>query len=162
MLTVDGLPLLDRIVAALERFRESGVPVVYIKDTLWAAMVTSEKLAFPREIAPVEGEPVIRKRFPSTFQETDLEVTLLETGINHLVVVGVGSDACVEATVEGAVALGYEISILADVHSGGQDGSAAVRMNAVWVEQGLSVVSLDEFDVEGLCEDVPAAATPED
>jgi len=162
MLTADGLPLLDRVAAALERFREIGVPVVYVKDTAWATAISSEKLAFPREIAPMEGEPVIRKRFPSAFRETNLDATLRDLGISHLVVCGLASDGCVQATVAEAVALGYGITILADVHSGGQDGSEAARMNEEWAEQGLSVLSLDGVDVEDLCANNSAGAAPAD
>jgi len=159
MLTVDGDPLLGRIEAALARFRECAVPIIFIKDTSWATVVSSEKLAFPREIRPNEGEPIVRKRFPNAFKETELDATLRAVGVRHLVISGLGSDACVKASVEGAIALGYEVTILADVHSGGQDGVAAAAMNAEWSEQGLPVVRLDELDVAGLCPEETAEET---
>ena len=74
---------------------------------------------------------------------------------------GLPSNGCVRNAVEEAVASDYGITILADVHSGGQAGSEAATMNEKWVEQGFSVLSLGGFDVEDLCANSFAEAASE-
>ena len=66
------------------------------------------------EVAPVAGELVIRKHWPSAFRHTDLEGQLRARGIANLVVTGILTDSCVTATVFDAVYLGFRVFLVKD------------------------------------------------
>jgi nicotinamidase-related amidase len=69
---------------------------------------------FKPEAAPLEGEVVVAKRTNSAFIGTDLEVRLRAAGCRALVVVGVSTSNCVEATVRMAGNLGFEAFVVED------------------------------------------------
>jgi len=57
---------------------------------------------------------VIEKRFPNSFRETDLEARLRAAGVGRLVIAGMMSHMCVDATTRQAFDLGFECIVLAD------------------------------------------------
>lgn len=66
------------------------------------------------KVAPLENEEVITKNFPNSFLKTDLESRLKEKGITKLIVVGMMTHMCIDATVRAGVDLGYEVLLLED------------------------------------------------
>jgi nicotinamidase-related amidase len=79
-------------------FFAPGTPGVEINDT----------------VAPSDGEPVIQKAFPNGFQQTDLEQRLRAAGAEQLVLCGMMTSMCVDATVRAAVDLGFECTVVHD------------------------------------------------
>ncbi|UJF25527.1 cysteine hydrolase family protein [Planococcus sp. 107-1] len=65
-------------------------------------------------VQPLENESIITKHFANSFLETDLESRLKEKGITKLVVVGMMTHMCIDATVRAAVDLGYETTLIED------------------------------------------------
>ncbi|WP_339237526.1 cysteine hydrolase family protein [Oceanobacillus sp. FSL W7-1281] len=65
-------------------------------------------------VLPLENERVITKHFPNSFLETDLESKLKEKGITNVVVVGMMTHMCIDATVRAAVDLGYDTTLIED------------------------------------------------
>jgi nicotinamidase-related amidase len=70
--------------------------------------------AFKPEAAPLAGETVLAKRTNSAFIGTDLEARLRAAGIGTVVVAGVATNNCVEATVRMAGNLGFRTYVVAD------------------------------------------------
>lgn len=66
------------------------------------------------ELAPAFGEAVIDKPGKSAFHATSLDADLRAAGIAALLVCGVTTDCCVQATVRDATDLGYRATLLAD------------------------------------------------
>jgi nicotinamidase-related amidase len=103
----------------LERFRDSGEPVIHLKH-VWAEPEASfmrpgtEGVEIHASVAPVEGEPVIEKASPNGFVETTLEQELRSREIDELVVAGMMSSMCVDATVRAAVDLGFTATVVHD------------------------------------------------
>jgi nicotinamidase-related amidase len=103
----------------LDRFRGSGEPVIHVQH-VWDA----EDAAFFQPgtpgieihelVAPAEGEPVVRKELPNAFLGTDLEARLRADGIDSLVVAGMMSSMCVDATVRAASDLGFGVTVVHD------------------------------------------------
>ena len=60
------------------------------------------------------GEPVITKRFPNSFRETGLEERLRDDGVEELVICGMMSHICVDATVRAAFDLGFSCIVIHD------------------------------------------------
>lgn len=65
-------------------------------------------------MAPVEGEPVFKKTVNSAFIGTDLESSLRENDIEHLVIVGLTTDHCVSTTTRMAGNLGFKVWLVSD------------------------------------------------
>ena len=65
-------------------------------------------------VSPRDVETVIEKNFPNSFRGTKLEQTLKDSGVKNLVVAGMMTHMCVDATVRHAADLGYKITLLGD------------------------------------------------
>ncbi len=66
------------------------------------------------ELAPREGELIIDKRRPSGFYETALHAKLQEHGIESVILAGVSTHGCVEATARDAELRSYYVLPIAD------------------------------------------------
>lgn len=69
---------------------------------------------FANELAPQEGDIVIRKPTASSFYRTDLEQQLRDAGVDCLVVTGCTTSGCVRATVVDAHARGFKVNVVED------------------------------------------------
>jgi nicotinamidase-related amidase len=59
----------------------------------------------------------IEKNFPDSFQDTTLESHLTQLGVNQLIVAGIQTEICVDATCRRAFSLGYDVILAKDGHS---------------------------------------------
>ncbi|MBD0742821.1 isochorismatase family protein [Streptomyces sp. CBMA152] len=104
-----------RLLAAA---RAAGIPVIHIindggENTPYD--IRAEIGAISDEVAPIEGEPVVVKRVPNAFHDTDLEKTLRELGAGtELVLAGFMTHMCITFTAEGAFYLGYRPTVVAE------------------------------------------------
>lgn len=127
--------------------RRAGAPVIHVQawvethergnyallnetltDDLRYAAAGSDGADICREVAPVEGETVIRKRWPSAFRDTALAATLQRLGVRHLLVTGVWTDSCVRASTFDAVYDGYHAWLVKDAC-----GSATDAMHRIGI-----------------------------
>ncbi|WP_138754180.1 cysteine hydrolase family protein [Paenibacillus sinopodophylli] len=65
-------------------------------------------------VQPLENESIIIKHFPNSFLKTDLERKLKEKGVTKVVVLGMMTHMCIDATVRAAVELGFEATLIED------------------------------------------------
>jgi nicotinamidase-related amidase len=65
-------------------------------------------------VLPLEHENIIVKNFPNSFLKTDLESKLRDKGVTKVVVVGMMTHMCIDATVRAAVDLGFETTLIED------------------------------------------------
>ncbi len=66
------------------------------------------------ELAPIEGELVVRKTVPSAFFETGLRSWLTQRRVETLLVAGTTTSGCVRASVVDALSCGFRPIVLAD------------------------------------------------
>jgi nicotinamidase-related amidase len=103
----------------LDSFRAAGEPVVHIQH-VWDAPDAqfmrpgTEGVEIHPEVAPLEGERVIQKDAPNAFLRTPLERELRERDIDGLVVCGMMTSMCVDATVRAAADLGFAVTVVHD------------------------------------------------
>jgi nicotinamidase-related amidase len=103
----------------LARFREQGEPLVHIQhistrpDASFFLPDTAGAAIHP-SVEPAPGEVVITKHFPNSFRNTALADQLQNRQINHLVVAGMMTHMCVDATVRAAFDLGFRCTVLHD------------------------------------------------
>jgi nicotinamidase-related amidase len=111
----------DRVVAAVgavvDKARSAGVPVVWVQHSADPMPIGSDGWRFVPELTQQESEPVVHKRYPDSFEDTDLEKVLASHGVGHLVVVGAQTDECIRGTLHGAVARGYDTTLVGDAHT---------------------------------------------
>ena len=104
---------------ALDRFRAEGEPLVHVQH-LWDAPDAPffKKGTAGTEIHPLvapEGdETLITKDEPNAFLGTDLEQRLRADGIDELVVAGMMSSMCVDASVRAGADLGFGMTVIHD------------------------------------------------
>jgi nicotinamidase-related amidase len=125
-----GDELLSTVGDLVGRARAARVPVVYVQHDGSAGDPLEPGLpGWPIHpaIGPRETELVVRKQVPNAFQGTDLEERLQERGIGHLVIAGMQTDCCVDATCRGAHSLGYEVTLVQDGHSTWDDGGLTAQ-----------------------------------
>lgn len=103
----------------LEAFRSGDEHVLHLRH-LWDAPDATfmrpgtDGIEIHPTVAPADGEPVLEKEEPNGFLETDLEDELRSRGVDELVVAGMMSSMCVDATVRAAVDLGFEATVVHD------------------------------------------------
>lgn len=103
----------------LEYFRQKGWLVVHVQHLSVRAGAAffvpgTPGVELHRFVAPREGEAVIQKNFPNSFRGTALQDVLDQAGIKRLVLAGMMTHMCVDATVRQAFDLGYECVVAAD------------------------------------------------
>ena len=65
-------------------------------------------------VKPLNGEKVITKYYPNSFRDTDLLDYLKSQSITELVVVGMMTHMCVDATVRAAKDFDFECTVIGD------------------------------------------------
>jgi nicotinamidase-related amidase len=143
----------------LKAFRASGDPVIHVRhvwdeDDATFMRPETEGVEIHRDVAPADGELVITKAFPNSFRETSLEAELRARGVDALVVCGMMTSMCVDATVRAAVDLGFDTTVVhdacatCDLQFDGRSVAAAEVHSAFLAALGdgyAAVVPSDEF-----------------
>jgi nicotinamidase-related amidase len=104
---------------ALARFRKEGAPVIHVRhlsvrpgSTFFIPGTAGADIH--AAVKPQGGEKVIEKNFPNSFRGTELERVLKDAGVKELVVAGMMTHMCVDASVRQAADLGYKLTLLGD------------------------------------------------
>ncbi len=101
----------------LDGFRETGRPIVHLKHVWDAPDATFMRPGTPGVkihalVSPIDDEPVIVKAAPNGFLGTDLRERLGDA--ESIVVCGMMSSMCVDATVRAAADLGFSVTVAHD------------------------------------------------
>lgn len=121
--------VIDTINNLSNRARKAGVPVVLIqheeKDSPLAHGAEGWQLAEGLETAPKDLR--VRKTTRDSFYQTDLRKLLPSEDFERLVICGLQTDYCVNATVRQAHQLGYDVVLAADAHSTVDNGNMSAE-----------------------------------
>jgi len=103
----------------LAAFRARGLPVFHVRHLSVRPGATfflpgTEGTEIHAAVRPAAGEPVIEKNFPNSFRATDLKEQLERAGVKELVVAGMMTHMCVDASVRQASDYGFGVALLAD------------------------------------------------
>jgi len=108
-----------RITSILDEFRARNLPIIHVQHesisegSTFFLPGTKGQLIHP-SVEPGPGEKVIVKNFPNGFLKTDLQQYLQSRGVNHLVITGMMTFMCVDATTRAAKDLGFECTLVHD------------------------------------------------
>ncbi len=105
--------------AALDKFRKAGNPLIHVRHLSVRPgssffLPGTKGAEIHQAVKPLEGETVIEKNFPNSFRNTELAALLQKQQIKNLVVAGMMTHMCVDASVRHAADLGYKITVLGD------------------------------------------------
>jgi nicotinamidase-related amidase len=103
----------------LAHFRDRGLPIVHIQHISVRPgasffLPDTEGVRIHASVAPMAGETVIQKHFPNAFRDTRLLDHLREHAIEELVIAGMMTHMCVDATTRAAADLGFRCSLASD------------------------------------------------
>lgn len=146
--------------SVLERFRAQGEPVFHIQHVWDAPEATfmrpgSDGVELHPAVAPLAGERLITKQAPNAFLGTPLERELRERGVDQVVVCGMMTSMCVDASVRAGADLGFAVTLVHDACAAPALSFAGVEVAAPAVQAAFlgaladgyaSVVAAAELD----------------
>jgi nicotinamidase-related amidase len=108
-----------KAASAIAKFRKEGKPVLHVRHLSVRPGSTfflpgTKGAEIHPAVKPAGGEVVIEKNFPNSFRATNLEQVLKDSAVKNLVVAGMMTHMCVDASVRHAADLGYKITLLGD------------------------------------------------
>jgi nicotinamidase-related amidase len=103
----------------LDFFRQQKWPTIHIQHVATRPgaitfLPDSDGVKINASIVPLDGETVIVKHFPNSFRATDLLEHLQGLGVDRLVLCGMMTHMCVDATMRAAADFGYTVLLAAD------------------------------------------------
>ncbi|MFS8097331.1 cysteine hydrolase [Lentzea alba] len=125
-----GPELADRIRDLANRARENGVPVIALQQIggpHFAPDAPGTRLCQSLNLRP--EDTVIQKTATDGFYRSDLAAAL--DGVDTIVLTGVGTDYCVDATARAAVSRGFDVILVEDGHSTTDDPEAGLTAEQV-------------------------------
>lgn len=148
----EGETVVDRIAGLLEQARAAEAPIVFIRHTEEAGPMVegSEGWQIHEKLTPRPGETILQKTVPDSFHETGLQSKLQELDVDRLVIVGMQTDYCINATTRRAAELGYRPILASDGHTtiDTDDETAPAiidRHNREWVEADVELRPASEI-----------------
>jgi nicotinamidase-related amidase len=116
---VDPLPAAKKAYMLLQCFREHGGHHVHIQHIalnpnapFFVRGTTGSDIH--DSAAHFVGEPIVYKHYPNSFRETDLLEILQGWKIERLIITGMMTHMCVDATARAAADLGFQIIVAED------------------------------------------------
>lgn len=109
----------ENIRKVLDYFRENNLPVIHIRHISTNEGATfflpdTDGAKINNWVLPQENEKIITKHFPNSFRETELMNYLQSKKIKNLVITGMMTDVCVDATTRAAFDLGFGNTVIGD------------------------------------------------
>ena len=102
---------------AVRKARAASIPVIWVRHSAEDLPLNTDGWQIVPELFPLDGEPIIEKKFRSTFVETNFEEVLAGLKISHLYICGAETNNCVRHTSMSALEFGYDITLIADAHT---------------------------------------------
>ena len=103
----------------LKSFRDRRLPVIHVRHLSIRPGSTfflpgTQGAEIHSSVTPAKDETVIEKNFPNSFRGTMLQKRLEELAVRELVIAGMMTHMCVDATVRHAADHGYKVTLLGD------------------------------------------------
>ena len=109
--------VVGNIRTLVDRARGDGVPVVWVQHSDDQLVQGSDAWEYVPELVRQDAEPLVHKAYGDSFEDTDLGDVLAAAQVGHLVVAGAQTDACIRATLHGALVRGYDVTLVGDAHT---------------------------------------------
>jgi nicotinamidase-related amidase len=110
--------IIGNIETLVGKARAAGVPVIWVQhsddDELKHGSANWKLLP---NFIPTSAEPIIHKKYNSSFADTDLDQRLKVFGASRLVLAGALTNWCIRSTAYAALERGYTVALASDAHS---------------------------------------------
>lgn len=145
--------LIENIKRLKDTAQEVGMPVFYVRHDGGPGDELEKNTPgwqIYHEIAPMNGEPVFDKQFNSSFKDTPLHQFLHIKGIRQLILVGMQTEYCIDATCKGAFERGYTLIMPKGTTSTFDNEFFSAEQlrtyfeEKMWKRRFASVISVDE------------------
>ena len=145
--------VLENVSKVVGAARENGVEVIYVQHDAGPGTgfsVGDEAFEIADEVAPKAGEKTFVKRINSAFGNKEFTAYLEEAEDKQLMIVGLQTNFCIDATVKSAFERGYDVILPEGTNSTFDNpymtGKTTYEyyMNEVWPDLFADCVSLDE------------------
>lgn len=118
---VSGAWRRDQVVANIGKLvadaRAHHVPVIWVQHSDAGLAIDSPNWQIVPELVPVDGEPIVRKLYRSSFEATNLEALLAERHVGHVLICGAQTEFCIRNAVHAAYERGYDVTLVEDAHT---------------------------------------------
>jgi len=109
----------DHAGKILEWFRQNNPNIFHVQhisnhEGATFFLPNTEGVKINEAVLPLEHETVITKSTPNSFFQTDLEAKLRGLEVTKLVIVGMMTHMCIDATVRAAMELGFSCTLIED------------------------------------------------
>lgn len=103
----------------LQVYRANQLPVVHVQHVSTRPdavhfLPCTKGVEFHQHVLPLKNEIIVKKHYPNSFKDTTLLNQLIKHQINHLIVCGMMTHMCIDATVRAAYDLGFTCTVLHD------------------------------------------------
>ena len=146
----EGERLLHTLSQLLARARAADLPIVYVQNNGGEGdpdLPGTPGWQIHPALTPEAGDVVIQKHTPDSFHETPLQGELERRGIHRLIIAGMQTEMCIEATCRRAHDLGYAVTLVKDAHSTFDGGGFTAAQIIAQTHEALgALVKLETAD----------------
>lgn len=144
----------ENISSLISQARKHGVEVVYIcHDDGVDSDLTPGREGFEvfADFKPLEGEQMFVKSYNSAFKQTKLNDYLKQQSVNDLIVCGLQTDLCIDATIKSGFEQGYNLIVAAGCNSTVDNHLISAELAVeyyneyIWPDRYASIIGLDDI-----------------
>ena len=121
--------IIDTINGLSAKARNANIPVILIQHEEEGDLLqfNSEGWQLAEGLVTSDEDLRVRKTTGDSFYQTNLGALLQKRDVDRLIICGLQTDYCVNATVRQAHTLGYDVVLAADAHSTVDNGNMAAE-----------------------------------
>lgn len=111
---------IENLQTLIRECRDRDVEVVYIQHTEGFGSEFeegTESWEIANEVKPIFGERIFQKNFNSAFYKTNLDEYLTDKNIENIILVGMQTEYCIDATCKSAFEHGFNVFIPDDANT---------------------------------------------
>ncbi|MGW4193888.1 isochorismatase family protein [Streptomyces sp. NPDC005004] len=109
--------VIANVATLIDKARTADVPVIWVQHSNDHMPRDSSPWQYVPELKRHDDEPLVHKKYPDSFDATDLESVLAARQVGRIVVAGAQTDVCIRSTLHSAITRGYDATLVADAHT---------------------------------------------
>jgi nicotinamidase-related amidase len=145
---------IENVKQLIQYARKNNRPIIYVQHegAVGGELERgSQGWTIYQEIAPIEGDVIVSKRYNSSFRQTTMKSELSQISAKKITICGMQTEHCIDATCKVAFEYGYDITIVKGTTTTfDNDFSSAEKLTQyyeekIWNNRYAKVISMKEF-----------------
>ena len=102
------------ICKLIDKAKKSNKKVIYVRHDGGIGDELEENTKgweIYKEVAPSKTDEIVEKKFNSSFKDTELQEILIKSKIDTLIIAGMQTEYCIDATIKSAFERGYNVIV---------------------------------------------------